>query len=157
MTWVDLSAAFAYGSQLTSTQMQNLRDNVEHLYQLGRNQLFSQDEIDNQTTSNNTSYSIVRRCQIYIPTDVDDLRIRVPHMVDNGAATSTIKARVTDDLSATSESSEETTSSTSYEYETLTVDCSGLSAGDAKLEILVKISSGAYSYTVGGPSAMWNQ
>lgn len=28
MTWVDLSAAFAYGSQLTSTQMQNLRDNI---------------------------------------------------------------------------------------------------------------------------------
>lgn len=28
MTWVDLSAVFAYGSKLTSAQMQNLRDNV---------------------------------------------------------------------------------------------------------------------------------
>ncbi len=28
MTWVDLSSAFSYGSQLTSTQMQNLRDNI---------------------------------------------------------------------------------------------------------------------------------
>ncbi len=28
MAWVDLSAAFAYGTILTSTQMQNLRDNI---------------------------------------------------------------------------------------------------------------------------------
>lgn len=28
MTWVDLSGAFSYGSKLTSTQMQNLRDNI---------------------------------------------------------------------------------------------------------------------------------
>lgn len=28
MGWTDLSAAFAYGSKLTSAQMQNLRDNV---------------------------------------------------------------------------------------------------------------------------------
>lgn len=28
MTWVDLSAAFGYGTKLTSTQMQNLRDNL---------------------------------------------------------------------------------------------------------------------------------
>lgn len=28
MTWVDLSSAFAYGTKLTSTQMQNLRDNI---------------------------------------------------------------------------------------------------------------------------------
>lgn len=28
MTWVNLSAAFTYGSKLTSTQMQNLRDNL---------------------------------------------------------------------------------------------------------------------------------
>jgi hypothetical protein len=28
MTWVNLSSAFSYGSQLTSTQMQNLRDNI---------------------------------------------------------------------------------------------------------------------------------
>lgn len=31
MTWVDLSASFSYGSQLTSTQMQNLRDNITAL------------------------------------------------------------------------------------------------------------------------------
>ena len=29
MTWVDLSSAFTYGSKLTSTQMQNLRDNIK--------------------------------------------------------------------------------------------------------------------------------
>ena len=29
MTWVDLSGAFSYGSKLTSTQMQNLRDNIQ--------------------------------------------------------------------------------------------------------------------------------
>jgi len=28
MTWVDLSGAFGYGTKLTSTQMQNLRDNI---------------------------------------------------------------------------------------------------------------------------------
>ncbi len=28
MTWVNLSTAFAYGTKLTSTQMQNLRDNI---------------------------------------------------------------------------------------------------------------------------------
>jgi hypothetical protein len=28
MAWTDLAAAFAYGSKLTSAQMQNLRDNV---------------------------------------------------------------------------------------------------------------------------------
>jgi len=28
MTWVDLSAVFGYGTKLTSTQMQNLRDNI---------------------------------------------------------------------------------------------------------------------------------
>lgn len=28
MAWVDLSAAFSYGSKLTSAQMQNLRDNL---------------------------------------------------------------------------------------------------------------------------------
>ena len=28
MTWVDLSTAFGYGTKLTSTQMQNLRDNI---------------------------------------------------------------------------------------------------------------------------------
>lgn len=28
MTWVDLSGAFSYGTKLTSTQMQNLRDNI---------------------------------------------------------------------------------------------------------------------------------
>lgn len=28
MTWVNLSSAFSYGSKLTSTQMQNLRDNI---------------------------------------------------------------------------------------------------------------------------------
>ena len=28
MTWTDLSGAFGYGSVLTSTQMQNLRDNI---------------------------------------------------------------------------------------------------------------------------------
>ena len=28
MAWVDLSAAFGYGTKLTSTQMQNLRDNI---------------------------------------------------------------------------------------------------------------------------------
>lgn len=28
MAWTDLSAAFAYGSKLTSAQMQNLRDNI---------------------------------------------------------------------------------------------------------------------------------
>jgi len=31
MTWVDLSGAFGYGSKLTSTQMQNLRDNIAAL------------------------------------------------------------------------------------------------------------------------------
>lgn len=31
MTWIDLSSAFAYGSQLTSTQMQQLRDNITAL------------------------------------------------------------------------------------------------------------------------------
>lgn len=31
MTWVDLSSAFTYGSKLTSTQMQNLRDNIAAL------------------------------------------------------------------------------------------------------------------------------
>ena len=31
MTWVDLSAAFGYGTKLTSTQMQNLRDNIAAL------------------------------------------------------------------------------------------------------------------------------
>lgn len=31
MTWVDLSSAFSYGSKLTSTQMQNLRDNITAL------------------------------------------------------------------------------------------------------------------------------
>lgn len=29
MTWVDLSSAFSFGSKLTSTQMQNLRDNIQ--------------------------------------------------------------------------------------------------------------------------------
>jgi hypothetical protein len=28
MSWTDLASAFAYGSKLTSAQMQNLRDNV---------------------------------------------------------------------------------------------------------------------------------
>ena len=31
MAWTDLSAAFAYGSKLTSAQMQNLRDNITAL------------------------------------------------------------------------------------------------------------------------------
>jgi hypothetical protein len=31
MTWVDLSAVFQYGTKLTSTQMQNLRDNITAL------------------------------------------------------------------------------------------------------------------------------
>jgi len=31
MTWVDLSSAFGYGTKLTSTQMQNLRDNITAL------------------------------------------------------------------------------------------------------------------------------
>lgn len=31
MAWVDLSAAFSYGSKLTSAQMQNLRDNLTAL------------------------------------------------------------------------------------------------------------------------------
>lgn len=31
MAWTDLSAAFAYGSKLTSAQMQNLRDNIAAL------------------------------------------------------------------------------------------------------------------------------
>ncbi len=31
MAWIDLSAAFAYGTKLTSTQMQNLRDNLTAL------------------------------------------------------------------------------------------------------------------------------
>lgn len=31
MTWVDLSSAFSYGSKLTSTQMQQLRDNITAL------------------------------------------------------------------------------------------------------------------------------
>lgn len=31
MAWTDLAAAFAYGSKLTSAQMQNLRDNVTAL------------------------------------------------------------------------------------------------------------------------------
>jgi hypothetical protein len=31
MAWTDLAAAFAYGSKLTSAQMQNLRDNITAL------------------------------------------------------------------------------------------------------------------------------
>jgi hypothetical protein len=33
MAWTDLSGAFGYGTQLTSTQMQNLRDNLTALAQ----------------------------------------------------------------------------------------------------------------------------
>lgn len=38
MAWVDLSGAFGYGTILTSTQMQELRDNIVHVRESGDGQ-----------------------------------------------------------------------------------------------------------------------
>lgn len=149
MPWTDLSGVFTFGSQLSSTQQQNLRDNAVYNKDLNN----GEPAIHNIAVNSHSygSYTTVYASKIYVPPQVETLNCQI-RAKDFGGGTSGWRITITDS-GGSSTSDTQTTASASFATLTFSVNINSIdNANWALCEIKANGSNNGF----GGLSGYWD-